>query len=621
MPDRRLRVARLVLWASLVGLIVYLIDGDKPWSGGVAERLAEGLAPREIDYARTYRWWFCLGSAGLVTGLLATLRHWVGAPRAVECPELAAPNRGGRAVAVVAALAMLTAAVMAAPRLDFPFWDDERRTVRRSLDGQYVRNAEGDLFFREVRWRDSWLYTLNRPNNHVPYTLLARLTLGAWRAVTRPELRFASEPAVRLPAFVFGIAAIGALAWLLWRAGLPWAAGFAAVFLAIHPWQLRYTSEARGYSLLLLCMPLLLGAMVAVLQRGTWRRWIAFGSVEVVLLWVYPAGLAILGVANAALLFELWRRHRGALRDPAARWLVTSAVAAALFTLLMGANVLIFAWHYTWEHKPLTWPETRSVLSHLWVGTHFSFYHVPEHYAELVDKARATPTLFRIALAATGLLGLAGAIRLAVRGRGGALLLAVVLLPAPASLLMVYLRESMIHEWYFIFALPSLAILLGAGLEALFAWLRPPRVSAVATIAVMLAYLGLYDWLARDVRSSLCSVPIQQTREAVLMTRPGLDPFSEKNRDIITVSFQRAPVYYDPNVHKIFDREELVALLDEADRTGRELYLNYGRASLAPKKYPELVEMAEREDLFEPVGRLYGFEPRGLMRVYRYRGR
>jgi hypothetical protein len=317
MPDRRLRVARLLLWASLVGLIVHLIVGDKPWSGEIAERLAEGLAPREIDYARIYRWWISLASAVLAGGLLATLHHWIGSPRAPECPDLTPPDRGGRAVAAVAALAMLTTALMAAPRLDFPFAQDERLTVRFSVDGGYARNPEADVVFHEVRWRETWLYTVEGPNNHVPFSLLSRLSLGAWRAVAQPELRFASEPAVRLPAFAFGIAAIGALAWLLWRVGLPWAAGFAAVLMAIHPWHLRYTSEARGYSLLLLCMPLLLGAMVAVLHRGTWRRWIAFGVVEAVILWVFPLGVAIVAVANAALLFELWRRHRGAVREPA----------------------------------------------------------------------------------------------------------------------------------------------------------------------------------------------------------------------------------------------------------------------------------------------------------------
>jgi hypothetical protein len=524
-------------------------------------------------------------------------------------------------VAAVAALAMLTGAVMAAPRLDFSLAEDERRTVRHSMDGQYTRDAEGDLVFHEVRWRQTWLYTLGTPNNHVPYSLLARLSLGAWRAVAQPELRFASETAVRLPAFAFGIAAIGALAWLLWRVGLPWAAGFAPLLLAIHPWHLRYTSEARGYSLLLLCMPLLLGAMVAVLHRGTWRRWVTFGAVEVVLLWVYPAGLAILAVANAALLFELWRRHRGALCDQGTRWLVTSLAAAALFMLLMGANVLILLWHYEERHGHINWKFIRDVLSHLWVGTAFSFHHVPEHYAELRDVARAAPAFFRAALAATGALCLLGAARLALRARAGTSLLTVLLLPAPLLLLGAHLRDTMIHEWYVLYAVPSFAILLGAGLEGLFAWIRSPRAVAAATVAIMLGYLGGYAWLSHGIRSSLRSVSIQPTREAVLLMRPTQDPFAEENRDILTVGWQRLPEYYDPNIREISRGEELLALLDEADRTGRQLYATYGRTNLARRRYPELIELVEREDLFEPVGRLYGFEPRGMARVYRYRGR
>ena len=620
-PDRRLRLARLVLWTFLAALIARLFGGGSPWSGGIAERAAEGLPLRAIDYAQTYHWWISLGSAVLAVGLLATLRRWIGPPRAAERPELAAPDRGGRAVAAVAVLAMLTAGLLAAPRLDFSFWEDERRTVRFSVDGGYDRSPKGELAFREVGWHDTLLYTLNRPNNHVPFSLAARLSLAASRAVAQPEQRLASEPAVRLPAFAFGIAAVGALAWCLWRVGLPWAAGFAAILLAIHPWHLRYTSEARGYSLLVLCMPLLLLAMVAVLHRGSWRRWIAFGAVEVVLLWVYPGGTSILGVANAALAFELWRRHRDSLREPATRWLATSLAAATVFMLLMGPNVLIFLWHSEWNPKGIKWTFVRDVLSHLWVGTAFAFRHSPEHYAELRDVAREAPAFFRTALVATGALCLLGAVRLALRGHAGASLLAVLLLPAPLLISSVHLRESMIYERHVIFALPSFAILLGAGLEGLFTWLRPPRARAAATLAVMLAYLAGYLWLSRDLHAALRSLPIQPTREAVLIMRPSLDPFAEENRGILTASCERILVHYDPNIQVVLEKEQLLALLEEADRTDRPLYLSYGRPWLARREYAELMEMVEREDLFEPVTTLYGFEPRGLMRVYRYRGR
>jgi hypothetical protein len=137
----------------------------------------------------------------------------------------------------------------------------------------------------------------------------------------------------------------------------------------------------------------------------------------------------------------------------------------------------------------------------------------------------------------------------------------------------------------------------------------------------MLAYLGGYLWLSRDVRSTLRSLPIQQNREAVLMMRPSLDPFTEENREILTVGWQSALVHYDPNTHTIFEPEQLLALLDEADRTGRELYVSHARPWLARREGSELLEMVEREDLFEPVTTLYGFEPRGMLHVSRYRGR
>jgi hypothetical protein len=255
------------------------------------------------------------------------------------------------------------------------------------------------------------------------------------------------------------------------------------------------------------------------------------------------------------------------------------------------------------------------------VGTAFAFRHAPEHYVELADVARATPVFFRTAVAATGVLCLLGALRLAVRGRAGVPLLAVVLLPAPLLIWSVHVRESMIYARHFIFAVPTLAILLGAGLEGVFAWLRSPRARATATIAVMLACLGGYTWLSRDVHAALRSVPIQQAREAVLMMRPSLDPFAEENLEILTVGWRNVLIYYDPNTHTIFEREQLLALLEEADRSGRRLYVSFGRPWLSRREHAELLEMVEREDLFDPVATLYGFEPRGMMRIYRYRGR
>jgi hypothetical protein len=289
--------------------------------------------------------------------------------------------------------------------------------------------------------------------------------------------------------------------------------------------------------------------------------------------------------------------------------------------LLMGPNLLIFLWHSEWGSKGVTWGFIRDLLSHLWVGTAFRFHHAPERYAELADVARAAPLFFRAAIVVTGALCLLGSVRLATRARAGGVLLAVVLLPAPLILLGTHLRDSMLYERHVIFALPSLAILMGAGVEGLFARLRPASARAAATTVVTLACLGGYAWLSRDVRASLRSQPIQPVREAVLTVRPSLDPFAAENREIMTVSWEGIFAYYDPRIHRISEREELLAFLAEADRTGRELYVSYGRPWLARRNHRELLEMVEDEDRFELVAEYYGFEPRGLTRVHRYRRR
>jgi hypothetical protein len=616
--DRRLRNVRIVLGAALLGLVLHLLFGENPWQDGVARRLRMGQEPLNVDYAETYRWWIALVDAVVVAGLLATARRWLGARDVSPWDALAPPAGGRRLVVLASAVAVLASCATTVPRLGYSFWDDERDTLRRAVDG-YYRQDGGELVFREVDWDQTWLYTLSRPNNHVPFSILARISLATWRALADPPLRFANEVAVRFPAWVFGTLAIPALALALWRLGFGGAGVLAAGLLALHPWHLRYASEARGYSLLLLCIPLLLWTATRVLHRGSWPRWLALGAVQVVLLWVYPGGGFILGVLGVGMALTLLFAPEPRVQIP--RFVVTSLLAGGLWWLLMGPNLLMLLWHIPFDHDPFGMGFVVQILAHLWVGNAWFFRHAPEQYAELRDVAAASPLLFRVALWGSVAALAAGAVRLAMRAAAGPVLLAVLALPAPLTLGYAHLTGTTTHEWYVVFAVPSVVILFALGVDALRLAVSEPRARRALAALGLAAVLGGYAWFSHGVRASLRANPIQPEREAVLLTRPHLDPFSEENRRITTASFARIPGYYDPRVRWVGEPRQLRKLMRRADAENTPLFVNYGRPSLASARFPALVALVEDERLFEPVAELWGFEPRGMMRVYRYRGR
>ena len=85
----------------------------------------------------------------------------------------------------------------------------------------------------------------------------------------------------RVPALVFGLLAVAAFAWLLKEFGMPDAGVVAAFLLAIHPWSIRYASEARGYSFVIFLVPVLFVFWRRAMVTGTWRWWSAFAASRV----------------------------------------------------------------------------------------------------------------------------------------------------------------------------------------------------------------------------------------------------------------------------------------------------------------------------------------------------
>jgi hypothetical protein len=611
---------RALLGLLLLPAVAFLFLGPDPFGLAFAARVEAGELLRPRDYAGAYLFWITFVNAIALVLLILGFRHWARPGRPASDPALApAPGRPGALVVAGVALAMLGLAVSAAPRLDDSLWTDEKYMVVRSIAGQYEIDDAGDVVFAPVSWGNTFFY-YQKPNNHVPYSILARLSWEGWRALTQPEDRRAAETVVRLPALLCGIAGIGTLAWLLVHLGFPAAAVLTAWILALHPWYLRYASEVRGYSLMLALLPLLIVLAMRALERGSWPRWALYGASQVLLLWTYPGAIFVLVVANLVVLWRLWLTRRGgngAGAPPLLRFAMTELLAGLAWLQLNLVNMMQFLEYAKSWTSPITTRFLRETALLMLLGT--STEPPREGFVTMAGLFDSYPVLLPGLISVSLLAWLLGCLRLARGGAAGRLALAVLVLPGPMTIAFAALRGDHLYEWYLIHALPGVVAGIALGL----AWighLLPEGAARRAALAVLLLAFGsAYATASHPMRDALRTRPIQPTFE-LLETfgwPPHRDPTAE--RPVLTGAAYGAVTYYDPATRAVRDRESLIALMREADETGLPLFVSFNRPRLARKRNPEGIAMLERSEFFEPVGQFDGVFFKYRRAVFRYR--
>ncbi|MEZ5430785.1 MAG: glycosyltransferase family 39 protein [Verrucomicrobiales bacterium] len=125
---------------------------------------------------------------------------------------------------------------------------------------------------------------------------------------------------IRLPAYLAGVGSIFTVGWLAWMMGMPRAAPLASWLMALHPWIIRWGSEARGYAFELAFIGLTMGAVLAALATGKFRWWVVFGAAEVLLLISHFGSVMFLLPLNASILVILWQRSGGRPLRSAEAW-------------------------------------------------------------------------------------------------------------------------------------------------------------------------------------------------------------------------------------------------------------------------------------------------------------
>ena len=623
MPPRH-RIYYGVLLAITVALGLFLANAPLPWEEGVAAREAAERNVKTIHHSITglyYGAWAAL----MVVGLLALC-----GPMALRLlsPDFVRTKAGlGRRSCLVflifAAGAMLLAGVRMAPRLDSSLWGDEDYTVRRAVVGQYERNDEGELWFRKVTWNDT-LFAYRNPNNHVLFSVLARLSLGDYEPGKDPQKLHFDETRLRMPSFIAGLLAIASVGYLLATIGFT-RAGIAAMFvLALHPWFLRHGCEARGYPLALALGPLCLTFLIKALQRGRPGYWAAFALSEFLVFYAYPGTIYLLAGINIAALAYIALRDNST-RDRislGSRWFVANTFAALPLIFLMAPNLPQLK-AYIEKNSDVAGPDAAWIwdnLCYLATGRPWFAWESGNPYdfhlsANAIGSGFALACIFGIAIC--------GIVRLCRNWRENLWLVIALALPYGLMLTHSVIAGGRVYQWYAIPMLPTFIIALAMGIESLPARIRDVRLRTLAGFGTLALFLAFYAAFSSGITGALRERSVGPLRESVAATRPVLNPNLPEIGEVLTAQFCMGTPGYDPTAYffKTDDPEAFRALMARADRESKPLFVNIALPKLAEQGWPGVMRLVNDPTLFETSGPLWGLQAPSTRFLFRYRGK
>jgi hypothetical protein len=636
-PNTRWRIALGVIAAVLT---ICLLIGPKPWV--VASQIRGKVDT--VDYVLIYGW--IAGAVNLaLLGLLAAIcPWWAGSkpqPSTLRVTALARPvsrvglgnvaslgnaTHSGKSQLLIPSAPRwfwpLVVAAMAVtfcyslPRMNHGFWDDEELNVRTTLYGKFKLNKKtNENEFKRFDWVETVYGYARGPNSHTLFSILSRACIEAWNFVVKPSGFPLVEWPFRVPALIFGIAAGATIACLLREFGLPGAGVVAAFLLSVHPWHIRYASEARGYSLVIFLVPLLFVFWRRAMITGQWKWWSAFAATEFTLIYCYPGAIFILVLLNLITVGLIATRpdYAQERRAQTGRWFCVNLLAGILTLQLMlplypqakryfdFVSSQGFVSGSSWVRNTVCFmiggaPWTKS--DEPWAG-------YPEFFALYLGNS----TLFVIAASFAIALILVGAAYLMRTGWDSAAFVFVMALCPVITFVFAYFRKFLLYENYVIYSLPGVVACAATGISvtAAYLWRLPAgRIIVPATVSFIVL---TYTFYTNSIRQWIVENPLQQIRESVVYCRGTLDPSSGAQKRVRTASFCIPPYLYDAHMERFDSAGALIDALRRADKDGVPLLLNIGMPWAARQYSPQMWSLFTSDKLFEQPVRLRGFEP------------
>jgi hypothetical protein len=311
-----------------------------------------------------------------------------------------------------------------------------------------------------------------------------------------------SPEALRTLSVLFGGAAVAAVVLYAARARSLWFALGAGVLLALSPYSLYYSQEARPYSLLILELLVALGACQHALKHGSRGAVVAFALA--VLAAGYTHYFAVLALLPVALWLTYGLATGAEDRARSGLLLATLAVDAVLCAIWALPSLLrqrTFDAHLwvaeQWQHLPKAWIVPRSLLVLLLGSSQGLTPLFMKQWTALAEPRLLTGVALAACLVALGC-AFGRAKRATDQGPSrwtGALLFGAILLPLAALLALSFLKPLYVVGRYDVVAFPYLVWLGGWVVERLGVAPALPRIAGLVSAAILAVCLGVKDGL------------------------------------------------------------------------------------------------------------------------------
>lgn len=636
--ERSLRILQGLLIVALFLSFAKLYSGPMPWGKTVVQRI-EQKAPEienpksvtsfghwlhsEVEHPKLLRakehgiigtWYasaFTLGAAFL---LLISAPVWMprGQREGLELTtedDAGAEAAGEEGFAKVMAIgplfyALVIGALVAGvwfrvPAMGHSLWNDEEYAMRRFALGEV--NEKGA--FEPVNWTDT-LYENHNGNNHLLHSALSRVSLSLWHLFNKSaEPQAFNETAVRMPSLIAGVLAIALIAVIGWEMGSPWAGIGAAWLLALHPWHIRYSAEAKGYALCVFFVCVAVLGLIRALRHNRLSGWLLFAFGEAAFLLSFAGSLYVAIALNVIALFECLLRRQPRHLAALVAFNLLAAMPVVLWILPSVPQVLGFI-QQDKMHLEADSGWISDLGSHVITG--FQHHNAePENHTgtSWALLTEAHPLVMQIAFWVLLVLGIGGLVMAALDSIASRIAIVAPTLAGGLGFWHASVQHHPNLAMYYIYLLIPLTLALSFVLV---------RFKTAHGYLLALFVVG-FAFITQTPRAAFIEHDRQPIRETVAAIR-------EKRPEALTGTFgvgDKQVQSYDPGVRFLEKPADVDKLIADGTEQGRPVFIYVAGNTESQRREPELMKRVADSSDFVVFEKFKGHEAMWSYTIYR----